>query len=89
MSGLLEHLALYFVQQDRKEHLQHVADNDKSQIVQNCIAQQQQQLTGGKEKREVFQPNKRTVKNSKAVIVLDEGNVHAWHGHIAKDKEEG
>ena len=35
-----------------------------------------------------FQSNKRTVKNSKAVIVLDEGNVHAWHGHIAKDKEE-
>ena len=89
MSGLLEHPASHFVQQNRKEHLQHVSDNDEGQIIQNRVAQQQRQLTGGKEEGEVFQPDEGTAKDSQPVIVFDEGDVHAGHGHIAENEEEG
>ena len=88
MSGLLEHPASHFVQQNCKEYLQHVADNDEGQIIQNRVAQQQRQLTGGKEEGEVFQPDEGTAKDSQPVIVFDEGDIHAWHRHIAEDEEE-
>ena len=88
MSGLLEHPASHFVQQNCKEYLQHVANNDESQIVQNRVSQQQRQLTGSKEKGEVFQSDEGTAKDPLPIIVLDEGDIHAWHRHIAEDEEE-
>ena len=88
LGGLLEGPATHLVQQNRKEHLQHVSDNDEGQIIQNRVAQQQRQLTGGKEEGEVFQSDEGTAKDPLSIIVLDEGDIHAWHRHIAEDEEE-
>ena len=60
----------------------------KARLYRTVFRSSSEQLTGSKEKGEVFQSDEGTAKDPLSIIVLDEGDIHAWHRHIAEDEEE-
>ena len=85
---LLVSLAGHFIQHDGECQLQDIAADDKGQVVQHRVLQQQAQLAGDEEELEVLQSHKGAGKNTLVVLEVREGDVGAGHGQVGKDEEE-
>ena len=77
-----------FVKENGDDDLQHVPQQDKSQIVHDRIKSQPPQVPGHHEKFEIVEADERTAENAVRVVVFNERKIQARHWQISEHDEK-
>ena len=79
--------ATAYVHMERKQHLQHIANHDENDVVQDSVLDQVQNF-GTEEELKVLASHKGACKQMATEVELGKGKVDTHHGQVVVDEEE-